>query len=528
MFGLIPGVGRPAGAVQAGQIAPAIDPGILPVGFDAVVQAAQAVLQQSLAGNLAAVGADTLSATVPYAGTTFPPALAAAIAPLIRPGETSRSNEAIYVELVFSDPQLLSLSAGYEPPPGSVVVPVGPAVAEVAIAPVLPASPYQISWQVQLNLLRTYTPVVIYAATATVSTGATTGATENAGAGSAGGGPAGPPSGATETRVLLATGTAVLQLAASTATNPALLEAWVELDSAGAQMSISTTSDPLHQLLGAPLGQQLVRSALLPLITQGSLRASPLFALGGVMSAAQVATVGLGVMNVVHAVQLLPDGRWLLSLGFTFGPDRHGSAAQLQPFVGSKDFAFFCSLELLAAVAGERWRINGTAREFVDTIPVQMPQNSSSDTIGVGTARVQIAFTDTLTSVIIVPFSSEAGDVVQLTCDGTVQILALWYADGSEVSDLGSLGNPETMPFVVNNAPFDVPPAAETSTAQFRALLRYVLEPLVLPFVDTFDVYAIDGYSSAALGAVIGSWSLAIPFKGHGEAGQTTGATENA
>ena len=78
--------------------------------------------------------------------------------------------------------------------------------------------------------------------------------------------------------------------------------------------------------------------------------------------------------------------------------------------------------------------------------------------------------------------------MLQLACDETVQVLQLWWADGTEVTDLGDLGQPVTMPFVVNNAPFTPPGAREARTSPFRSFVRYVLEPLVFPFAERFVI----------------------------------------
>ncbi len=161
-------------------------------------------------------------------------------------------------------------------------------------------------------------------------------------------------------------------------TDPELLTVWLELNAARADATITTRDQPLQALLEASLGQDMVQTALSGLTQQGSLRASPLFAIAGVMSRQQVAALGHSEMRVVHRVHQMPDGRWLLTLGVNFG-GIDGSPAGLQPFVGSNNFAFYVSLEILTPVLTTRWRTNAAAAAHTTHREIRRSQHRITD-----------------------------------------------------------------------------------------------------------------------------------------------------
>jgi hypothetical protein len=505
--GLAGFAGVPGTSLGTGEFTTDGGPASFPTGFDAAVQCDGRLLQVSLVRGLEAVGASTLSVKVPYPATALPSEVAQAVARLVRPVDLIGADEEIYVELRLVGPWLAGLSAGYEPPAGSIVVPSGIALAR----PALPAGPpYQIGWTLELNLLRIErTRVFTMGAGAPVPARPVVAGVVPASTATTGGVPA--TSSGIETRTLLASGSATLAAPARIGTDASLLLTWLELDAAQAAVDVTTDAPLLQGLLAAQLGKDMVQTALRTLTTQGSVRVSPLFALGGALSREQVAEMGLQAMAVVHAVGRTADGRWLLTLGVTFGAGSHASSAQLQPFLGSGNFASYADLSFLSRVLSERWRTNSAGRHYVGNVPVVMPINAGSTETGQGTARVQVDLADALSEVTLAPLEGIYGDVVQLACDESVQILKLWYADGSEVSDLGDLGQPATMPLVVNNAPFTPPDPNESRTAPFRVFVRSVLEPLVFPFLDDYEVDAVDGFASGALGAVVTHWSLHVP-----------------
>jgi hypothetical protein len=499
----------------------------LPTGFDAVVQCDARVLQRVLVANLQQVGARILSVRVPWARESFPPEVRAAVGTLVRPNETALAE--VDIELRLIDPHLVSIGAGPEPQvDGTIVISSGVLARDggafsspTRSTTVRSGSPAQIAWTLELNLLRR-TPIRV--ASPNVPSGGNGG---NGGSGSHLGGDAG--SGATVSvgtltagvSTTVASGQVVTQIPASVMTRPELLQTWIELDVARTQAHITTLAASLTALLGTSLGTGMMQTAMAALTTQVGVRLSPLFALGGSMSPPQIAGLGLAGMQVARVVHNLAQGRQLLSLGINFGNDGQGSLAQLHPFIGASHFGYYVSLTTLAPVLRERWRMQPASREYVGNIRLEMPVHEGADETGQGTARVRVRLHEALTAVTLTPFIGEYGDVFQLSCDQEVQLLQLWWPDGTEVSDLGELGAPATMPFVVNNALFTPAEADEATTSPLRRLLRYVLEPIAFPFIERFDIQGVTGFSSAALGAVSACWSLHVPrpqdsLVGHG------------
>ena len=476
--------------VSGGVVTTNIPVGSLPTGYDAVMQCDSVLLQSVLVTNLAQAGVSTLGARVAYSPELFPKSVQQAVAPLAPTADAS-SGTVSDIELRLVSPTLTVLSAGYEPPLGSVIITTGTSATARTIPGFLKGPPLQISWTIELNYVRGIRishSLPISIARAPIPASALR----------------------TESRTLLAHGSAVTSMPASIATRPELLQLWLEMDVSQTTVSITTDDAMLQALLGSTIGQNMVKSALATLTSQSSLRASPLFAIPGVMTQAQVQALGLNGMRVSHAVHHLPNGHQVLTLAVNFGADSRGSVSDLQPFLNGRHFACFASLSTLTPIFRERWRLNPGARDYVGDVQVTMPKSEGSDDTGQGKVRLHVNLSDSLNAVTLAPFESEQGDVLQLGCDETVQMLRAWYANGSEVSDLGDLGAPATMPFIANNAPFTPAKTAEEENSPIRGFLRYVLEPLAYPMVERFDLATVDGFASAALGAVVTRWSLPI------------------
>jgi hypothetical protein len=246
-----------------------------------------------------------------------------------------------------------------------------------------------------------------------------------------------------------------------------------------------------------------LRAATAPLRSATGLRLSPRIAIGGSLPVDRIAALGLGPMRVVHAMH-----QGILSLCFTFGEDSAGSPGAVEPFLGAGDFAHDLSRETLEPVLRARWTLWPSLREYVSDVGVEMPLHEGSDAIAEGFARVRVRLGDALHALDLAALESEHGDVLQLAFDEEVHLLALWYADGSEVEDLGELGAPATFPLLVNLAPFTPAPADELARTPVRALLSSLLEPLALPMLERFTVEHVDGFISRALGAVVTRWAL--------------------
>jgi hypothetical protein len=522
--------GLPSAApLQSGAFDNVFNASSLPMGFDAVVQCDQLLVEVQLLRNLRSAQLHVPSVRVSFPDDGFPAEVRAAVAAalsqpwpaIVRSGQT-------FLELRLRDPALATLGPTPDPVAtggGGVVLPAfaveatgaASAAAGSSAAFETPSPPVQIAWTLELNLVRVRLPDPVDMAQRPAAARGSAlarrpGETEEEPDPTDPGedGPGSGPGTAREIRRRLAVGRATTKMPAYLVTHPELLQAWLELDVVRTETTASADDAPLTALLASARGQDMLRSALAKLVSRAGLRASPRVTVAGSMAPQQIAALGLPAMRAVHSVLRRPVGGEVLSVAFTFGDDGGGSVAQLQPFLGAGHSAHFVSLATLTPVLRTRWRLQPAAREFTGDVPVEMPRHAGSDETGQGTARVRVRLGEVLTDAALMALESEHGDVLRLACDEEIQLLAAWYADGSRVDDLGELGEPATTPFVVNVAPFTPTPAGELRDTPLRAFLLSVLEPLALPFVERYDVRQVDGFCSEALGALVARWSLPV------------------
>lgn len=275
-----------------------IEIGALPAGFDAVVQCDSVLLQSVLTTNLAQAGASTLSARAPYSAAIFPASMQNTVASHLQSSNTASGAESD-IELRLILPRLTLVSADYQPPTGSVVVSTPTGTAARMIPGLLDGPLLQISWNVELNLLRRSRPSDAFHL-ASVR-------------------PLSPVR--KEARTLLAQGAAVTVTPTLIGTHAERLQLWLEMEASHTTVGFTTDDALLEALLDSVAGQNMVRSALASLASQSSLRASPLFAIRGVVAQTQLHTVGRSAMRVVHAVRTLPNGTQVLTLAVDLGAD---------------------------------------------------------------------------------------------------------------------------------------------------------------------------------------------------------------
>ena len=277
-------------------VSASIETGTLPTGFDAMVKCDSVLLQSVLTTNLAQAGASTLSARVPYSADLFPASIQHAVASHLQDSVTASGAESdIEVRLIL--PRLTLLGADFEPPTGSVVLSNSTGTAALPIPALIGGPRLQISWNVELNLLRCSRPSdAIRVASVR---------------------PLSPVR--REARTLLAHGEAITVTSTLIRTHPEPLQLWLEMDAAQTTVRFTTDVAMLETLLDSVVGQQLVRSALATLTSQSSLRASPLFSIRGVMAPAQLHVDDPNAIRVLHAVRTLPSGNQLLTLAVDLG-----------------------------------------------------------------------------------------------------------------------------------------------------------------------------------------------------------------
>lgn len=470
-------------------------PAALPRGFNAVAQMDLRLLQAQLRRSLQASGLETLRAQIPFVLGSLPSLTASAIEPHAAHHDTFALAE-MAVEVRLLDPVLQTLDAA-------------PAHADAAVAADVSGDRHivEIGWTVELNVLRTERELVV--STDVPTPGRTRHAELGGFAVSANPDPDRPvPLDPNTTRTRVAQGKIRTRSSARTASRPELLQAWLELDTARTAIVLGQAEPALLALLESVTGQEMIGTALSRLTSAPATQLSPRIAVAGGLSAHHSAELGWSAMTVRHTVHSRPAGGEVLSLAFTFGEDAGGALSELQPFLGRRNFAYYISRETLAPILAMRWRLRPSARDFVGNLPVDMPLHAGTEQVGEGLVRLHVRLGDEISFVRLTAIEGQYGDVLQLACNEDLHLLAAWYANGSPVSDLGELGKPITLPFVVSIAPFSPAPTDTDTQTPFRDFLLEVLEPLALPMIERFPIYKVDGFLSEALGACVGRWSM--------------------
>jgi hypothetical protein len=311
-----------------------------------------------------------------------------------------------------------------------------------------------------------------------------------------------------EARVPLDQASVTMTLPGQVTLDTALLRTWFELGLTRIQLAWTPDTAPLAALLGSPAGQSLIRTLLSEMVTTGSLPLSPLFAFAGDVAAQVVSSMALPTMHVAHAVHPQPSGEEVLSIGLNLGDDAAGTSSSLRVFIDDADFSYCLSTRLLAPVLRTRWPLWPSALEYISDIPAEMRLNAGSDDTGQGLLRVRVNLGGELLDVTLTAVTGPYGDVLQLECQEEVQLLKAWWADGTEVSNLGDLAAPATMSLITNVAPFTPLAEGEVAGTSFRTFVRYVLDPVAFPMVSPPKVEIVGGWISEALGLVLSHWSL--------------------
>lgn len=477
----------------------------LPAGFDAVAQFSRDLLQASLVQNLTALGLVSVEVRRPWGAEVLPEGVAAAFAAEVRPQDSVTANLELAVEFRLTNPRLRTLGERWVPPVLEK---------DARTAPAFPTGkPGEIAWVVELNLLRIRREPELEQAPV-LSRRSGFGATRNdenlgtIGPVFEGGGPVfepAPP--VTITRTAIARGSAVTRAPLLLTARLDLLQTWVEFDLAAGATAAEPADDVMGELLDADLGEAWLEEASARLTAASRLRGCPRTAFGGALTSTQTAALGLTHARPDFQVHVTPDGAEVLSLSATFGADAHGLIEDLHPFLGNHDFALFVSRQVIDRVVRVRWRTNPRARMFINNVTVGMPFSEGSEVMGDGTARVHVRVGD-ISDVGLMAAPAPGGDVLRLTCEQTVQVLALWWPNGQPVRDLGELGEPADLPVTLNIAPYGRPEPGTDTQAPFRLYMLKVLEPLAVPLLDRFGLWRMQGFVSEALDACVCRWSL--------------------
>jgi hypothetical protein len=472
----------------------------LPVGFDAVAQLSSRLLQASLAGVFQAAGMASIETRRPLGADELPPSIQSTLPTHVTSIEPSGAVVEFAVEFRLADPRLRTLG---EPSVAPLVI---AAARGGSPAPGLGPKPAEIAWTVEFNLLQ----VKQEQADAGVlrSARVVDGMVASIGDLVVGPGFTLAPR-PTIVRTRIAKGIAVTRTPTTLVSRLDILQMWVEFDLAASTTAMEESDPLMAELLAAPVGETWLEGAKARLTSTARLRACPRVALGGALTASQVAGLGLTDPRADCRVHALPGGAEILSLAASFGNDAAGLIGDVQPFIGLRDFAIFLSAAVMNPVVRARWRAKPVARRFTSNLTLRMPISEDSATLGDGTVRVRVRLGE-LSAVGLMAAPGPLGDVVRLSCDEEIEVLAVWWPSGERVEDLGDLGKPTTFPMTVNVAPFGRPEAGTNVNAPFRLFLLSVLEPLAVPLLDRFGINRMEGFVSEALDASICRWSLPL------------------
>lgn len=482
------------------QMTPA--PRLIPAGFDAIAQFDLSLLEAQLRRNMVREGLLVLDASMPYDRETVPPALRAAVESPLHPPPTLLADR--FIEMRLVDPRLATLQSEL----GSfdvVSLPVEDMVSTTGdAAPADDAAPsdrslgvVETTWSLELNLLlRTEGDIIIAGAV---------------------GGPPGARARVTETRESLARGSARVPATTVRVRRADRGQFWVRIDVGPLEPRFEGDDQLMRTVLASDLGATLLTAALAPLVAESDLRLTPRLALAGKSDAMPGPHVQFRPLVLRHR-----DGREVLSLCVDAGVGSRGSPELVQSFLGERNFAYYVSAPVAERVVSARWRSTPGLHTIVSEVPVELAESENSEQTQEGLARVRVQLSDSPSTVDVRPSESELGDGLRVVAEQEIRLLNLWDHRGEEITDLGELAEPATLPFVWLIFLFERDPSPEVTGPGKRTLLRLAGElagPLFRPFVEELSIRRLEGLASSALGAIFVRADLRQPQIGPDPAG---------
>jgi hypothetical protein len=500
--------------------------GRIPSGFSAILQFSSNMLQRSLSVGMARTGLSTPNAHVPYEPELLPPLLRDAIGALLTPLDLARAG--IHVEVLLLDPRLETLRSSTSPP-GSGGGPLGsfPGTDE------RPRRVVDIVWTLHVNLFKAeiggggLSPAGPHGTAPTrTEGGASGGAGHGAHLGSVvdlsglvlttGEAPiARLPEGE---RVTVAVGSVLMHVPTDLPVLSTTLQFLLSLNFEGVQPAYDSSDPIMEEFLKTDLAAGMLAEAVAPLLDR-SVPLTPTIALAGDLPPSHVVAMQLPPLKVRDLVVQDEAGE-VLSLCVTLGDftdvivDVTTSPGVLTSFLEGHHFGYYLAESLYAPILKARWRANAIRTPIVGTVAVEMPLDSDSKETGEGKARIKVRLSDTLRECgLRASDDHRYGDPMRLVSEQTIELLRLWYANGSEVGDLGDLRVPSTQPFVLSLQLFGRrPPDVQQ---QLQPALKKLLDELTLqfdvPMLERFPVKNLDGYTSSARRAFMVRWDLSPP-----------------
>ncbi|MGH2941757.1 MAG: hypothetical protein ACRDLN_03140 [Solirubrobacteraceae bacterium] len=482
-------------------------PRLIPAGFDAIAQFDLSLLEAQLRRNMMREGLLVLDANLPYDRETVPSALRAAVEPRFQPLQSLADP---FIEMRLTDPRLVTLRSDL----GSFDVaslPVEDMVATTGdAAPTDDAAPSERSlgvvettWTLELNLLlRTEGDIIVM--------GATTGSppidvvvADRAAIGRAR---------VRESRETLGRGSARIPATTVRVRRTDRGHFWIRIDVGALEPQFEADDQLMRAVLASDLGRTLLAAVLAPLVAEPDLRLTPRLALAGKSDALPGPALQFRALVLRHR-----DGRELLSLCVDAGVGSRGSPELVQSFLGEQNFAYYVSTPVAKRVVSTRWRSTPGLRTIVSEVPVELAESEDSEQTQEGLARIRVHLADSVSTVDIRPSESDVGDALRMVSEQQIRLLNVWDHRGEEITDLGELKEPVTLPFVWLIFLFDRDPTPQVTSPGKTTLLRLAGEvagPLFRPLVEDLTMRRVEGYASSALGALFVRADLRQPQLG--------------
>jgi hypothetical protein len=312
-------------------------------------------------------------------------------------------------------------------------------------------------------------------------------------------------------RILLAFGHVITAAKAELVVASNLWRFGMELDFSETSPTVTSDAEGVTAFVASEAGMNLLARAVAPLKAADGVKLTPQVAPGGVLSRAAVQQFNLPPLRVRDLLLTDAQDNPVLCLCAELGAAAAGVARLVQPVLERQDFAYAVSTDVLAPALKARWRVAAGGLSVVSEIPIELPVSEDSDETETGRAQLRISFSDTLDDVSIRAGTDNRGDPLRLMSQERIQLLNLWKHNGEQVTDLGSLGEPQNEVFVLPLCLFDrTPSAPQQLQPNFKELLLRLIAVVVMPIVQPFPVGrdSVSGFSSSAMKAMLLRWSL--------------------
>jgi hypothetical protein len=276
------------------------------------------------------------------------------------------------------------------------------------------------------------------------------------------------------------------------------------LNCTDSDVSLHLDNATFNELLDIGLSAA-VSEALAGFLSDSAIAVTPPLSVGGDVRRREGLS-GLASFRVAQVATLSNDAaHQVLHLCVNVGAaGETGDLDTVRPFGDDRNFAYYVSEAIVAAVVRTRWARADTPKELESEIAVEMAVSEDSAETCTGRARVRFSFQD-LSEVSLVATDGHP-DTLRVTGNHEIQLLALWDCDDHRVADLGDLGHARVNPFALHVFLFgDAPETQEGPSRQvLEDLSRRLIEPIYRPIAagSTASHRHIRGTVSSPLGSI--------------------------